>query len=130
VGDITRHRWDPRVDFSHSVGICPRINVTTEGREPVVILRLAGDPARAVLLSLRTKRWQAPRVLPGLSKVEVEDKVSTPLNLQPSSEEGMHHPESYSLVGRPWDDMSRSAQGGRKAARPQHVGECFLQGPR
>lgn len=81
------------------------------------------------LLSLRTKKWQAPRVLPGLSKVEVEDKVNIPLNLQLPSEEGLH-PESYKLVGRPWDDMSRSAQGGRKAANPQHVGECFLQGPR
>lgn len=94
------------------------------------MLRIANDPARAVLLSLRTKRWQAPKDPPGLSKVEVEDKVSIPLTLQPSSEEGLHHPESYRLVGRPWDDMSRSAQGGRKAANPQHVGECFLQGPR
>lgn len=29
-------------------------------------------------------------------------------------------------MGRPRDDMSRSAQGGREAANPQHVGECLL----
>lgn len=51
------------------------------------------------LLSLKTKRWRVPRVLPGLSRVELEGKVSTLLNLQPSSEEGLH-PESHRLVGR------------------------------
>lgn len=70
----------------------------------------------------------SPRVPSALSKAEIEDKVGIHLNLQLSAEEGLC-PGSHRPVGRPWDDMSRSAQGGREAANPQHVGECFLQGP-
>lgn len=94
-----------------------------------MILKTADNPARAVPTQDKEKAGTlSPRVPSGLSKAEVGDEVSIHLNLQPSVEEGLR-PENHRLVGRPRDDMSRSAQGGREAANPQHVGECFLQGP-
>lgn len=55
--------------------------VITEGREPVVSLRIANDLARAVPTVTQDKEMAGTQSsLPGLSRVEVEDKVSIPLN--------------------------------------------------